>query len=116
MESMHETDNFDSFFVVFEGDRVGNEYLNRLEEWGIGCIPSSYLDVSDFAAEKSKLYKSWILSCLNENYSFNISKILELVSKNISISDGDKESLTKMISDKLTLVSKSNGDISFVFK
>ena len=116
MESMHETDNFDSFFVVFEGDRVGNEYLNRLEEWGIGCIPSSYLDVSDFAAEKSKLYKSWILSCLNENYSFNISKILELVSKNISISDGDKESLTKLISDKLTLVSKSNGDISFVFK
>lgn len=97
-------------------DRVGNEYLNRLEEWGIGCIPSSYLDVSDFAAEKSKLYKSWILNCLNENYSFNVSKILELVSKNISISDGDKESLTKMISDKLTLVSKSNGDISFVFK
>lgn len=116
MESMHETDNFDSFFVVFEGDRVGNEYLNRLEEWGIGCIPSSYLDVSDFAAEKSKLYKSWILSCLNENYSFSVSKIFELVSKNISISDGDKESLTKMISDKLTLVSKSNGDISFVFK
>lgn len=116
MESMQETDDFNSFFVIFEGDRVGEGYLSRLNKWGIGSMPASYLDINDFVAEKSKLYRSWILNCLNANYSFSVSKILDLVSQSVNISNGDREALGKLISDKLTLVSRSNGDISFSFK